>query len=185
MSKSAIVPPSRPKIARARVEADIQQAGLGNQKVVLVGYRGYYEDTMGKPDINDWGIYDDCIVLVTPTAYYAVNANTDPSRYSETVAQLVPGVHWYKKGRHGISRGAGYPALRPATKDEALSVRRGGESDDGHNINIHRGGYNSTSSEGCQTVWPDQWDIFISLVYDQMDDYNVRKIPYLLMMATG
>jgi lysozyme len=48
-------------------------------------------------------------------------------------------------------------------------------------INIHRGGYRTTSSEGCQTIYPSQWDGFINLVYSEMSRYNQKTIPYLLV----
>jgi lysozyme len=98
------------------------------------------------------------------------------------IASLVPGVHLYKKGRHGISKGSGYPALRPSTKNEALPVWRDDEGISlGYHINIHRGGNNTTSSLGCQTIPPSQWNSFISLVYDQMDRFSQKTIPYLLV----
>ena len=48
-------------------------------------------------------------------------------------------------------------------------------------INIHKGGYNNTSSLGCQTIYPSQWDGFINLVYSEMNRYNQKTIPYLLV----
>jgi len=73
--------------------------------------------------------------------------------------------------------------LRPATKDEALPVYRDGEGISiGYHINIHRGG-KSTSSLGCQTIPASQYDSFISLVYDQMDRFSQKTIPYLLIEA--
>jgi hypothetical protein len=54
-------------------------------------------------------------------------------------------------------------------------------------INIHRGSINSTSSLGCQTIYPYQWDGFIHLVMGQakkifgLEEWNERTIPYLLL----
>jgi hypothetical protein len=41
--------------------------------------------------------------------------------------------------------------------------------------------YRTTSSEGCQTIYPAQWDGFINLVYSEMSRYNQKTIPYLLV----
>jgi hypothetical protein len=47
-------------------------------------------------------------------------------------------------------------------------------------INIHRGGYHVTSSAGCQTIWPDQWESFLSLVKGELERYKQPRVPYLL-----
>jgi lysozyme len=151
-------------------------------RVVLVGIRGYYSETF-KPSGNQRNIYDDSIILLSPSCHATFNANTDPSIFKKGVASLIPGVHRYKKGNHGISKpGGGYPALRPATPDETLPVIRDSEGESlGIAINIHKGGYNTTSSLGCQTIYPTQWDGFINLVYSEMSRYNQKTIPYLLV----
>jgi lysozyme len=181
-----IVPPSKPLQSRKETERLLKKAGVIDQ-VALVGIRGYYKNSMGKRNRNDIGIYDDGIFILSPQAYASFNANTDPSRLKPAIATLKAGVHRYKKGRHGISRGAGYPALRPATQGETLPVKRYNAKTDsyydgvGIAINIHKGSYNSTSSAGCQTIYPSQWAAFINLVYGEMDRYGQKTIPYLLV----
>lgn len=175
------VPKSKPQIALAEVEKIIKEHGVAH-KVVLIGIRGYYAQSMGGPG-NDRGIYDDAIILRSPNAFAAFNANTDPSIYRPGIATLVPGVHMYRKGKHGLSRPNPYPAFRPATSDEGLPVTRDGQhgTKRGIAINIHRGGRNSTSSEGCQTIHPDQWDAFQKLAYAEMDRNGQKEIPYILV----
>jgi lysozyme len=178
-----MVPNSRPQQKKEVTLRLLTKAGV-KDSVALVGIRGYYLNSMGEKGKNDRGIYDDAIFLVSPTAYVTFNANTDPSVHRKGIASLKPGVHMYRKGRHGISKGSGYPALRPATKNEALSVWRDDEGISlGYHINIHRGGNSTTSSLGCQTIPPSQWNSFISLVYDQMDRFSQKTIPYLLIEA--
>jgi lysozyme len=174
----------RPRLARAEAEAIIARHGI-DAPVVLIGIRGYYRETMGRPGANDRGIYDDAMIVVTPDHYATFNANTDPSRQKPGIASLVPGVHKYRKGKHGISRGPGYNALRPATPGEQLPVTRDGirEARPGVAINIHRGGITSTSSAGCQTIWPAQYAEFIALVYREMTKHDVATVPYILIEA--
>lgn len=178
-------PNSKPQIKQADL---LKRIGTPPASVFLVGIPGYYLNTMGKKNVNDRGIYDDAIILVSPTAYATFNANCDPSAYRpktssrQGVATLKPGTHLYRKGKHGISRGPGYNALRPATPGERLPVTRDGDSNQdayGVAINIHRGGYNTTSSEGCQTIYPTQYDAFISLVYAEMARHGQTTIPYV------
>ena len=176
-----MLPPSRPQQAKSKTQALLAKARV-DDAVALVGIRGYYRDTMGVAGENDRGIYDDAIFLVTQNAYAAFNANTDPSVKRKGIAVLKTGVHRYRKGKHGLSKpGGGYPALRPANPAEELPVTRDGEGDSmGVAINIHRGSYNTTSSLGCQTIHPSQWESFIALVYSEMDRAGQKTIPYLL-----
>jgi lysozyme len=177
-----MLPESTPKASLARVTKAITKAKL-TDSVVLVGVRGYYKDTMGKTGVNDRGIYDDALFIISPTHFSAYNANTDPSAHRQGIASLVPGVHRYRRGNHGISRpGGGYPAFRPATKDEELPVVRDGVINPrpGVAINIHRGSRINTSSEGCQTLPPQQWDAFYAALSGEMKRHGVTTFPYLL-----
>lgn len=150
---------------------------------MLIGIRGYYLDTMGKPGVNDRGLYDDALLLISPNYYETFNFNTDPSVYRPGIATLLPGLYPYKKGMHGLSKAHPYSAFRPATPGEQLPVLRDGVLDPkpGVAINIHRGGYNTTSSEGCQTVYPPQWLPFQRKTYELMNQYRQPTIDYLLI----
>jgi lysozyme len=149
----------------------------------VVGIRGYYRDTMGAKGKNDRGIYDDAIFVVGPETFAAFNANTDPSRHRPGIASLISGVHPYKPGNHGISKpGGGYPAFRPNTKGEVLPVMRDGQDGikQGIAINIHKGSRNSTSSLGCQTLPPAQWDAFYALTRSEMKKAGQKNFDYIL-----
>jgi hypothetical protein len=177
-----MLPPARPRLAASEVEKIIRRHKV-TDPVVVVGVRGYYLRSMGDPTKNDRGIYDDAIFVWTASPVFAgFNANTDPSRFRPGIASLVEGVHRYRRGMHGISRGNPYPAFRPATRGEALPVRRDGREGvhDGIAINIHRGGHASTSSEGCQTIPPAQWNAFYALLDGEMKRHGVTTFPYIL-----
>lgn len=179
-----MIPKSRPQQAKEKSLAMAIKAGI-EDRVVLIGIRGYYSETF-QPSGNQRGIYDDAIILLSPSVHATFNANTDPTVYKKGIAVLKTGIHRYRKGNHGISKpGGGYPALRPANPKEEVPVTRDGEGDSmGVAINIHKGGYNTTSSLGCQTIYPPQWDGFINLVYSEMSRYNQKTIPYLLVENT-
>jgi lysozyme len=134
--------------------------------------RGYFKDEMGKKGVNDRGIYDDAIFIIEPNLMYSFNANTDPSRHGmnhkigKGLASLKAGTYEYKVGIHGVSKEKSkqYEAL---IQEEKVTVQRdvtNTEHTGFFGINIHKGGFNSTSSEGCQTIHPSQWDEFMSLV---------------------
>lgn len=180
---SEIVPKSRPQMKVDEVRSLIAGKEGAEAQVVIVGMRAYYKHTMGDPDRNDVGIYDDAIFLLYPGGMLPCNANTDPSRMHPGVAVLKPGTHWYKKGLHGISKGPGkaYPAFRPASADEGVPVTRDGKDSRGIAINIHKGGWGTTSSEGCQTVYPSEWEEFQHKGYAEMDRCKQVRVPYILI----
>ena len=178
-----MIPKDRPRIERKTTEQLLASRKVSDL-VCLVGIRGYYSHTMGA-DGNDVGIYDDCIVLVSPNVHAAFNANVDPSRLGwnasarKPMAQLKAGVYRYKIGQHGISRGNPYKALVQAGP---VTVLRGDSEETGRfAINIHRGGNTTTSSEGCQTIPPAQWPAFIALVETELKRNNAKTLSYVLV----
>jgi lysozyme len=176
---NSFLPSTRPRITR---EDALRRAGIDSLAgVVVIGLRGYYQDTTSE---NKRGIYDDALCVVGPEHFSAYNGNTDPSAFRPGIATLRPGVYPYKPGKHGISRpGGGYPAFRPATTGEKLPVYRDGESNPqpGVAINIHRGSNTGTSSLGCQTIPPAQWEAFRSAVMDQLKRTGQKSFAYHLI----
>jgi hypothetical protein len=195
----AVVPPQVPKISRDETMAFLTTAGLATlDRAVLFGRRGFF--LMGKPG-NEFGIFDDAIVLISPTSFVTYNANTDPSVRRDKVAILRPGRWKYKPGTHNKSKPVDkqYPALiqaaevtvfRPGTESVAAGTksdlglcRGGGEWSGLFGINIHRGGNNTTSSEGCQTIYRPQWDAFLAQTQMEMKRHNQDLIEYFLTDA--
>lgn len=163
----------------------LQSFNLDQYPVKLLGVRGYYKNTMGKAGVNDIGIYDDAIFIIAPNnLMLSYNANTDPSRSIPNVAVLKPGgPYLYKIGMHGVSGPHPYRALRQFGR---VTVLRNGKEDTDtaaapFYIDIHRGGYNTTSSLGCQTIHPDQWPDFFANVETLMDKNRQSIIPYCLV----
>src|SRR3954462_14402217 len=92
-----------PKMSRSEVLELVKTHGLDldAEKAVIVGIRGYYLNSMGKPGVNDRNLYDDAIfVIATDNRFRAYQANTDPSRFEKGMAVLVPGVYDVVKHRH-------------------------------------------------------------------------------------
>lgn len=148
----------------------------------ILGIRGYFRDSLGKPAVNDRAVYDDALFLISPFCYVAFNANTDPSKYEPGIASLKPGSYFYTLGIHGLSKPKAqqYQALVQAAPVTVL--RDGGKEETGmFGINIHRGGLTQTSSAGCQTIPPDQWPSFIELVKSQLEAMKATKIIYVLL----
>lgn len=174
-----IVPSSRPEMGRHAAEQLLHAHGVAGP--AILGRRGYYARTMGAHEGNERGIYDDAIMIVTPTAYVTFNANCDPSRQSPGMAVLKAGVWRYKVGIHGLSRPKAqqYEALVQAAP--VTVIRDGRGPDTGwFGINIHRGGRTTTGSLGCQTIHPSQWDAFIALVKAELHRHAIATIPYVL-----
>lgn len=190
-----IVPNAKPRLSAEELHELLIPYAIDREQhpLIIVGIRGYYKDTMGAPHVNDRGIYDDALFIDTPSATVAFNGNTDPSGYrkghgtgaAKGMATLKPGA-WFVH-RFDLHRGK-YLAL--CQRAGVVTVTRDGTppSDDTgmFGINIHRGGYNTTSSEGCQTIHPSQWESFIALAVDQAkrffgDKWKNTTVPYVLI----
>lgn len=190
------VPNAKPRLSSTELRKMIAPYAIDRtaHPVIVIGIRGYYLNSLGKAGVNDRNIYDDAIFIDAPQVTASYNANTDPAFFrkgkgkgsTKGMATLKPGL-WmaHKFGLHNNNYLALVQRLGPVT------VIRDGDpdyEDTGRNfgINIHRGSYNSTGSEGCQTIYPAQWDSFINLAKDQAirhfgDQWNKVIIPYVLI----
>lgn len=192
-----IVPSQAPQVTRDETIELLAEAGLEVlDRAVLLGLRGYFAN-FGVPG-NDVGIYDDGIVLISPTAFVAYNANTDPSATRSKVAVLQPGRWLYKVGTHNINKppekryralvqAGSVDVFRPQTEStpKGTNSTLGACQGDGvwrgwFGINIHRGGVNTTSSEGCQTIYRLQWDAFLAQTEAEMKRHGQKTIEYCL-----
>ena len=189
-----------PRLATKTVREILAANRVDESRVAMVAIRGYYLDSMGRPGGNDRGIWDDAMFVVWPDGIARFQGNTDPSGYrkgqgtgrSKGMAVLKPGIHRYGKGKH-----KGRLAFRQC---EPFTVVRDGdppyEHKEWHGINLHSGGYTSTSSLGCQTLTAKTWSTFRPLVYRLLDDYKnpfrrndwgvrVRSFDYVLIEETA
>ena len=191
-----IVPATRPRMSYSELMEKLKPLGLDAETdpVFVAGVRGYYRDTMGAPGTNDRGIYDDAIFLVSPTFFGSYNANTDPSKVRKGRGRPSPcrppclaaglwRVHRFDKhnGKYlALCQRAGH-----------VTVVRDGVTGDyadtgSFGINIHNGGWRTTSSLGCQTIHPSQWAGFIASAVDLAkrhhgERWNKVTIPYALI----
>lgn len=190
-----ILPAARPRLPSEQLLARMAPFGIDRElyPVIVAGIRAYYRDSMGVVGANDRDLYDDAIFVHTTSAMVSFNANTDASRVrrgwgiggNKGMAMLKPGC-WYA---HGFGNHKGYPALiqRHAEVTVVRDGKDGSYEDTGwFGINIHRGGRSTTGSEGCQTLHPDQWDAFITLVTSEAqrtlgETWRNAAIPYVLM----
>ena len=196
-----MIPPNKPRTTTEELTALAKSQGhdLGaiRQKhpLLVVGVRGYYLDTQGKPGVNDRGMYDDALILVTDNAFASFNGNTDPSSYrkgrgkgaGKGMATLKPGL--WPVYRFDLHRGK-YLALCQRA-GEVTVIRDGNppyEDTGWFGMNLHEGGITGTSSEGCQTVPRQgaQWKGFIGLAEAEARRiwgavWKQRTVAYLLL----
>jgi lysozyme len=179
----AMIPNSKPKLTQVDALKEIAKFSLQGYDLKILGVRGYYKQTMGNPVQNDRGIYDDAIFLISPDHFSSWNANTDPSVTRKGVAVLKPGgPYLYKLGMHNMKHP--YLALRQYGRVTVIRDQQGEETDTPaapFYIDIHKGGFNTTSSLGCQTIHPTQWDAFLATVKDQLKRHNQIIVPYCLI----
>ncbi|MEP2704098.1 MAG: lysozyme [Roseibium sp.] len=190
---SSLLPRHRPRQSDAETKATLQKfrhllpETRRQDAVYLLAVRGYYTNSLGRPGVNDRGVYDDAIFVVEPGAVHNFNGNTDPSRSKPGIAQLkAPQAVLYKPGLHGFSRRNGpYPAFRQAGPCTVIRDVSGEDTDRNKGsffwINLHRGGNTTTSSAGCQTVPPHQWTEFKYLIDGVLKKHGQKDFYYVLV----
>lgn len=188
-----MIPAEKPKISRVEVEDILNVNGYqwSQYPITLVGLRGYYRDTMGKPGQNDRGIYDDAICLLTPNVFRACNGNTDPSKGRPGMATLLPG--FYPVYRFDLHRGRAWTYEAICQRAGPVELVRDGapgirEVTSKAGVNIHKGGFWTTGSEACQTIPPDQWDTLYALAKAEAlgfwgVNWRKRNVLYVLLEA--
>lgn len=164
-----------PQLSKNEIQDYLDASGVTDE-ICIVGIRGYYADTFGKPNENDRGFYDDAIFVISPQMFTAFQANVDPSIFRKGIATLKIGI--YKAVKH-FHHGK-YKALQ-IVRDVVERDGQAGEDVGRHGINFHYGSDNATWSEGCQTLPRSTYTTFIKLVYSLMDANDLSEITYLLI----
>lgn len=198
-----IVPTSRPRATFAVVvDAALKQWRVTHPEshlpdAFLLGVRGYYSSTMGKPG-NDVGIYDDGLFAVDFKAgyMYSWNFNTDPSRYGvsscaagKCMARLNTGCWTFIKRYHRLGVPSGHPAFGQGENEVTYERVAADGAVKGPfrgciGIDLHRGSTNSTSSAGCQTLPPDQWDDAYAFIVKLLKKYDLAD-GFAYILTTG
>lgn len=203
-----LLPPSKPKASREEVIVHAlavwrESAAVPLPECFVVGVPGYYSRSMGPTAGNDRGIYDDAFFVFGPGGTFVpFNGNVDPSIFRSEIASLkCPQVIWYRKGPHAIGKRTEHPAFRqdspvvvkrdnlvqPAGylhRTRGVSLGGGLWTDKGYHsrfwTNNHRGGRSGTSSEGCLTLPPAQWDAYYAIVCRELAEAKQSRFPMIL-----
>ena len=185
-----LIIPNKPQIKRDIIEKLIKKAGVNLQIYpnLIVGIRGYFLNSMGKVGENDRNFYDDALIILTKNVYATFNGNTDPTAFYKKGTASLKGGFYPNSWKFDIHGGtlSQYPAICQRLGNVTV-VRDGVGEDTGmFGINNHKGGINGTSSLGCQTVPPSQWDAYYALakmewIRNYGKDWNKVAVPYLLL----
>ena len=187
------VPKNKPKASREQVVAKVLKAWAEKNGLTppperfVLAVRGYYSNTIGEPG-NDISEYDDAFFIVTPQEMTSWNGNTDPSRYGlrpeggRFMARLKPGCWWFKplihRGRYqAFGQGESLVTVERVKKDGSVSKEETGE----FGINLHLGGINGTSSEGCCTVPSEQWSDFRRTLNKVLHLAGLKRFSFILI----
>lgn len=163
------IPPSKPQASLERVLAaaskqwELTHPGQPLPSFFVLADRSYFDRTIA-PAGNNLNAYDDAFFIIKTDHFSSWNGNTDPTRYGwnknagKYMARLKPGCYKFGKVIHRGKYQA-FGQLRPVTverikADGSIAVTETGD----FGIHDHLGGDYGTSSEGCVTHPPDQWE---------------------------
>jgi len=156
-------PASKPKATRELIEKLLP---TNRKRVTVVAVRAYRSETMGKPG-NDVNMYDDAFFIVTQEHFSAWNGNTDPTRYGwnpnadKYMARLKLGHYMFIRRMHrgkylAFGQGENLVTVQRIKSDGSVAMEEEGL----FGIDLHKGGVNGTSSEGCLTLPASDWPAF-------------------------
>ena len=187
------IPRSKPAASLATVIAAAEKAWKMGHTLPLpdffvLGVRAYYRDSMGEPGVNDVSQYDDAFFIVSPLGFSAWNGNTDPSRYGwndnadKYMARLKTGCWTFIRRMHRGKYWAFGQGDNEVVVERIKSTDIVATSERGcFGIDLHLGGINGTSSEGCVTVPPSQWTAFEKELTSTMKSLGETEFPFILI----
>lgn len=189
---SVPIPSSKPKASLSLVtqKAAEQWAkfhpGVSLPEFFVLAVRAYFSATIA-PAGNNISAYDDAFFIVSPLGFTAWNGNTDPSRYGwnpnadKYMARLAPGCWKFAKLLHRKSYQA-FGQVLPVKverirQDGSIAVTEAGD----FGIHDHLGGNNGTSSEGCTTHPPNQWEAYRRELNNIIAKTGVKTYDFILI----
>lgn len=195
-----------PTFTRDQAQAFLDQHGI-TDKVVLLGYRapgsqyGQYDDTIALICPTDYTEYkgntlpskwETGIAKLIPGVYdyrkglHGIHhfADLSPEQHTEVAAWLAanPGKDHVPIAGKILPYWA-YRQAGPVTinRDGSPTLEQDGWPGNPAWIDIHCGGWNGTSSLGCQTIHPQYWIAARSLGFGAMDQWGQTVIKYCLI----
>ncbi|WP_319532653.1 hypothetical protein [uncultured Cohaesibacter sp.] len=186
---SPLLPTHRPSqadgITRAVMERylSLTPPAFRSAKVQVLFVRDHFADAaeLAARTIHD-SCYKDAVFVIDPEGIEAFNGNSDPTNNGPGIATVkAPQAVCYRPGFHRYGLPGGHEAFRQDI--DCVVVRGGMEGDDYgmHYVNLHRGGINGTSSEGCLTIPPNQWYEFHALVNGLLETYD-QQVFYVTIV---
>lgn len=153
----ALLPPSKPRLSADALHQAIAPYVIDRvlYPLIIVGIRGYYRNSLGKPGTNDRGLYDDALFVDSTNVTAAFNGNTDPSVARPGEAVLQPGAYFAHRLdiHHGAK--AAYPAVCQREGDVAVLRDGAQQAVKGRvGINIHKGGNRTTEARAVKPFLP-------------------------------
>lgn len=188
--------PDWPTLRDRLTAAGHDVADLLARPLFVVAIRGLFSRTIGAPG-NDINAYDDALYIVRPRAgkdpeVKTCNANTDPTRYGwnakagKYMARLKDGRYTFRRRLHGGRYMAYGQDGSPVTVEriDATGAVRATETGS-FGIDLHPGGINTTSSEGCITMPRDQWEGKTGVDATILNTAGKDWWPFILITASA
>lgn len=190
---SVPIPPSKPQaglqtvIAAAAKQWEKNHGDKPLPEFFVLAVRAYFSETIA-PAGNNISAYDDAFFIVSPLGFSAWNGNTDPSRYGynpnagKPMARLAVGCYKFIHRLHRGSYWAFGQGENPVKVDRVNANGSVAYQETGcYGIDLHKGGINGTSSEGCNTVPQGQWDAFYLKLRGVMRSLSVSTFDFILI----